>query len=1194
MDTHWKKRFKAMGPVVDRVARGFFVAALLVLTFGPLPLSQQATPAEAGDLEWKDVRPPLTDEADTDETNGFRHLPSFGDALHSIVVAPNGDIFAAGTGAEVDTNADGDCDDATDADADTAAADGDCDAVGAVNPVVFKSTDGGMKWRAARLPADGGTAATAGAGVGATIQRIVVSPDYPTDDFVIVVFNAGAAAATTNGVCWSTDAGLTFSAGNCWNGAAASSAVDGDWDDVIWGALALSADFNFNDGNGEVALGGTFSAGPTTAVIAANKLDAGTPLVDIVDGTASAAAIDMTLHVAYTYDEEPSALARLYVHGTTGKTYAQVRGSGGWAVLAAGEELLDDDLTSFIATSGMVSFDDDYTTGGVLFAAAGAGGTVGGVFRFSGTTWAEKTFQASEPCDTSIDSLTVAGNGSSSKLVASASASTMVCRSTNEGSSWSDQEADGGDSVCDNCGMVGGMTRVSNNRVDPAVVYWTNSGLRGGIAKSTNTGSSWLDTGLTNYPYVVTSISETTADNAFAAASSPPTSAGIDALFWTTNYGTGAVWQRVLRYDDDDLSLIDPSSDFATTGVVYARRSTATTDNILKSTDGGKIWDNTSGDPFESSPDTNELAVASSARSASVVYIGSDKGHVSSTTDGGATWTLLSKDFGDGIDEFDFKSETVFFVTAQDTDNVRKVWLTTDGGATFTEIGSASGAWGSGNPSTGAFSTTVTAYDATKGGVILVTVEGASTDDVWRYDTTAASPKWVDGGTDTKWDSVLFTSAAGIGDGYLMTLWNNDGAGELRRTYFPLTTTSSNWTDVRLPTQLPPVFTSSSSLGTSRVAGGYTLQVTASGRVQDYTLTTAFQAGIALNSPVNNGTVPTNVGDEGVPAVFRWTSVGKAACYDLQIALEETFDAPALDPSGIAGACPAATDGIVTGATYQVDRDVFALVVGQTYWWRARVRSTDASLLAGVTNPGPWSQAYKLTVSTTSPTVNIPTPSLPLDGSQLPGLSTQLSWNNPPGVTQVQVQVTPLNGDGPAINLILGSAVTTYEVPAPVFGTGPYVILPGASYTWRVRTTTSTTAVAETDPSWGPWSTPRTFTTALPNSGTIQLLGPINGESITDTTPTLQWKDANSAMFYYEVQLSADPNFGASGVVAAVYWNLLHAGQSTPPSSWTVPDAFKVTPGTYYWRVRQRLQATPKGSAETGIAWSPTQMFSVK
>lgn len=42
---------------------------------------------------------------------------------------------------------------------------------------------------------------------------------------------------------------------------------------------------------------------------------------------------------------------------------------------------------------------------------------------------------------------------------------------------------------------------------------------------------------------------------------------------------------------------------------------------------------------------------------------------------------------------------------------------------------------------------------------------------------------------------------------------------------------------------------------------------------------------------------------------------------------------------------------------------------------------------------------------------------------------------------------------------------------------------------------------------------------------------------------------------------------------AAVYWNLVHGGVTTPQNSWRVPEAYPLVGGaTYYWRVRPRVQ----------------------
>ena len=47
-------------------------------------------------------------------------------------------------------------------------------------------------------------------------------------------------------------------------------------------------------------------------------------------------------------------------------------------------------------------------------------------------------------------------------------------------------------------------------------------------------------------------------------------------------------------------------------------------------------------------------------------------------------------------------------------------------------------------------------------------------------------------------------------------------------------------------------------------------------------------------------------------------------------------------------------------------------------------------------------------------------------------------------------------------------------------------------------------------------------------------------------TPKLQWDNANTAVFYYEVQVSKDPEFGPN---AFLYWELVHGGASTPLNS---------------------------------------------
>jgi len=203
-------------------------------------------------------------------------------------------------------------------------------------------------------------------------------------------------------------------------------------------------------------------------------------------------------------------------------------------------------------------------------------------------------------------------------------------------------------------------------------------------------------------------------------------------------------------------------------------------------------------------------------------------------------------------------------------------------------------------------------------------------------------------------------------------------------------------------------------------------------------------------------------------------------------------------------------------------------------------------------------------------------------------LGPLLQWTNPAGTTQYQIQVIPSRNDGPGINLIRNADSSGYQVMAPVLGAGNYVMLPGMSYTWRVRTTQATTAVEENDPSWGPWSS-RNFMTAPPSSAGVRVVSPATGGRVESLTPVLTWDNTAREVFYYEVQVSKDPAFNTDPqtATASVYMNLIHGGQSTPQDSYAIPTAFPLEPATTYsWHVRPRVQGDG-----TPVAWSTTWTF---
>jgi len=206
----------------------------------------------------------------------------------------------------------------------------------------------------------------------------------------------------------------------------------------------------------------------------------------------------------------------------------------------------------------------------------------------------------------------------------------------------------------------------------------------------------------------------------------------------------------------------------------------------------------------------------------------------------------------------------------------------------------------------------------------------------------------------------------------------------------------------------------------------------------------------------------------------------------------------------------------------------------------------------------------------------------PPPGALLDGFTVTMTWNNPPGTTQYQLQVVPFNGDGPGVDVVR-NVETSFTVPPPPQW---YGLLPDMTYFWRVRSTTVTRTPAETDwTAWGSW----TFRTPKVSSGTISPAAPPVGGTVTSLTPTLTWTNSNPAVFYYELQASKDAtfNFDPATAVAMVYSALLHGGVTTPPNSYRVPAQFPLEPGaTYHWRVRPRIQGDG-----VPLPWSQTWTF---
>lgn len=195
----------------------------------------------------------------------------------------------------------------------------------------------------------------------------------------------------------------------------------------------------------------------------------------------------------------------------------------------------------------------------------------------------------------------------------------------------------------------------------------------------------------------------------------------------------------------------------------------------------------------------------------------------------------------------------------------------------------------------------------------------------------------------------------------------------------------------------------------------------------------------------------------------------------------------------------------------------------------------------------------------------------PTDKTTLTTFGPNLQWTNPPEARQVQLQVIPALNDGPGVDLVFGSPITSFQIPAPP---NWYGLLPDMTYTWRIRSTPAEVFVPAEHPSWTPWST-ATFRTGPIDSTIVSAASPAPGATVSSVTPTLTWASSRPDVFYFEVQVAKDPLFNPDPATAIgpIYWALIHGGVSTPADSYVIPASAPLERNTtYYWRVRPRIQ----------------------
>lgn len=329
---------------------------------------------------------------------------------------------------------------------------------------------------------------------------------------------------------------------------------------------------------------------------------------------------------------------------------------------------------------------------------------------------------------------------------------------------------------------------------------------------------------------------------------------------------------------------------------------------------------------------------------------------------------------------------------------------------------------------------------------------------------------------------------------------------------------------------------------------------------------------------------------------FKWSALENAKKYRLIVAPNP----PLHGPSDIDNNCPAPYEGYLvckelTDTSYTVSADILIDGIDNNWWVAAFDEKGNAieSQKWIVVISGAHPKPEEATCADVTCATNLQGPI----NNIVYGLSpVSLSWNNPSSEIYRYAKVTafPGNGGPGVIGKIIKSqsGFNTFTIPAPNINTGNFILLPGTTYRWYVD------LAKESSDFWAidtkgflKRSSVRgsDFKISNPTSVTIKAVEPTNNGIVNTLTPTLRWNNDNTAIFYYEVQLSKDRTFNQDPktATASVQHMYIHGAETTPVNSYHVPDAYKLdSNSTYFWRVRPRV-----GDEGPGVEWSNIWSF---
>jgi hypothetical protein len=190
-----------------------------------------------------------------------------------------------------------------------------------------------------------------------------------------------------------------------------------------------------------------------------------------------------------------------------------------------------------------------------------------------------------------------------------------------------------------------------------------------------------------------------------------------------------------------------------------------------------------------------------------------------------------------------------------------------------------------------------------------------------------------------------------------------------------------------------------------------------------------------------------------------------------------------------------------------------------------------------------WSEARLLTVGAT------PTPMLPGDGGMTEYPRPDLTWKELSWVEWYQLEITPDGGSAQSY-WIGDDACNTGECTWTVNFT-----MADGEYSWRVRGYSAAVATSY-------WSETWTFTVGA----TPQLSSPVDGATVDDPKPELEWDDV-SWVEWYQLEVYD------SGLGLTTRW--LAAGDVCSGGVCSYETAFTLQPDDYTWHVRGYTAGMP-------------------